>query len=209
MRVADMHCDTLLCLMERQMRGENIGILENELNIDLKKMKQGNYLLQNFAMFGHMENLKEVMPLPEYGFRLVDIFLTEMRKYPDQIGIVKSYQDIEENIKRGRMSAMLTMEEGAICEGKLEYLRIFYELGVRMFTFTWNFANELAWPNKILPGALSPNGLAAPGSFVPETEHGLTEKGFEFLAEMERLGMILHVSHLGDKGIYDVIEHAT
>lgn len=209
MRVADMHCDTLLGLVERRMKGENTGIWENDLHIDLQKMKKGNYLLQNFAMFGHMENLKDVMPLPEYGFRLADLFLTEMRKYPDQIGIVRSYKDIEENMKAGRMSAMLTMEEGAICEGKLEYLRIFYELGVRMFTFTWNFANELAWPNKVIPGALAASGLTAPGKFVPETEHGLTEKGFEFLAEMERLGMILDVSHLGDKGIFDVIEHAT
>ena len=208
MKVIDMHCDTLLGLFEKKSKGEEISILKNDLHIDLEKMKKGDYLLQNFAMFGHMENLQGVMPLPEYAFRLADIFFTEMRKYPDQIGIVKSYQDIEDNMKAGKMSAMLTMEEGALCEGKLEYLRIFYELGVRMFTFTWNFANELAWPNRIIPGALAPNGLAAPGKFIPETEKGLTEKGLEFLAEMERLGMILDVSHLGDKGILEVIEHA-
>lgn len=100
------------------------------------------------------------------------------------------------------MSALLTMEEGAICQGKLEYLRIFYELGVRMFTFTWNFPNELAYPNRY--------EYLGPGqdSFVPETEKGLTEKGFEFLEEMERLGIIADVSHLGDKGILDVISHA-
>lgn len=209
MKVADMHSDTLLELNFRRQRGEDAGILKNELHIDLEKMKKGDYMLQNFAMFAHMENLKGVISLPEYAFMLTDIFLTEMRKYPDQIGIVKSYKDIEENIRMGRMSAMLTMEEGAICEGKLEYLRIFYELGVRMFTFTWNFANELAWPNRIVPGALDSTGLTAPGKFIPETEKGLTEKGFEFLAEMEKLGMILDISHLGDKGIYDVIEHAT
>ena len=79
MRVADMHCDTLLGLVERRVQGLDTGILENDLHIDLKKMKQGNYLLQNFAMFGHMEKLKDVMPLPEYGFSLADLFLTEMR----------------------------------------------------------------------------------------------------------------------------------
>lgn len=209
MKVVDMHCDTLLGLFGKRMKDENAGIWENDLHIDLKKMEKGDYLLQNFAMFGHMEHLKGVMPLPEYAFRLTDIFLTEMRKYPDKIGIVRSYKDIEENMKAGRMSAMLTMEEGAICEGKIEYLRIFYELGVRMFTFTWNFANELAWPNRIMTGAITGNGATAPGKFVPETEKGLTEKGFAFLEEMERLGMIIDVSHLGDKGIYDVIEHST
>lgn len=45
-------------------------------------------------------------------------------------------------------------------------------------------------------------------SLVPETEFGLTELGFSFLEEMERLGMIVDVSHLGDKGILDVISHA-
>lgn len=208
MKVIDMHCDTIAEIYARKQAGEDCGILKNELHIDLEKMKKGDYLLQNFAMFAHMENLKGVMPISEYAFKLADTFLTEMRKYPDQIGIVRSYQDIEENRKAGRMSAMLTMEEGAICEGKLEYLRIFYELGVRMFTFTWNFANELAWPNRIEPGALDKTGLTAPGKFVPDMEHGLTEKGFEFLEEMERLGMILDVSHLGDRGILDVLEHA-
>lgn len=208
MKVADMHCDTLLAIYGGRRRGKEVGILKNDLHIDLEKMKKGDYLLQNFAMFGHMERLKDVMPLPEYAFRLADIFFTEMRKYPDEIGIVKTYQDIEENRKAGRMSAMLTMEEGALCEGKIEYLRIFYELGVRMFTFTWNFANELAWPNRVIPGAITGDGLSTPGKFEAETEHGLTEKGLEFLYEMERLGMILDVSHLGDKGILEVIEHA-
>ena len=133
---------------------------------------------------------------------MIDTFFSEMRKYPELVGIARSYQDIEENWKNGRISALLTMEEGGICEGKAEYLRIFYELGVRMFTFTWNFPNELAWPNR-----LEQEGAPA-AYFVPETEQGLTEKGFEFLEEMERLGMIADVSHLGDKGILDVIAHA-
>lgn len=207
MKVVDMHCDTIAEIYGRKRAGKPYGIYENDMHIDLKKMKQGDYALQNFAMFAHMENLKGKMPLPEYAFMLADTFFTEMRKYPDQIGIVRSYQDIEENMKSGKMSAMLTMEEGAICEGKPEYLRIFYELGVRMFTFTWNFPNELAWPNRVEPARIV-DGRKLPGAFIPETENGLTETGFEFLEEMERLGMIADVSHLGDKGILDVIAHA-
>lgn len=202
MKVVDMHCDTVAELYAKKEAGMLQGILKNDLCLDLDKMEKGDYALQNFAIFAHMENLKGKMPLPEYGFWLTDLFLTEMRKYPDRIGIVRSYRDIEDNLKAGRMSAMLTMEEGAICEGKVEYLRIFYELGVRMFTFTWNFPNELAWPNRV-----KMNGLHG-GVFVPETEKGLTETGFDFLEEMERLGMIADVAHLGDKGIHDVIAHA-
>lgn len=202
MKVVDMHCDTIAELYAKKDAGMKQGILKNDLCIDLEKMEKGGYALQNFAMFAHMENLKGVMSLPEYAFRLADLFFTEMRKFPDRIGIVRSWADIEENLNAGRISAMLTMEEGAICEGKPEYLRIFYELGVRMFTFTWNFPNELAWPNRA-----QMTGLHM-GTFVPETEKGLTKRGFEFLEEMEQLGMILDVAHLGDKGILDVIAHA-
>lgn len=207
MKVADMHCDTISEIYEKKSAGVECGILKNNLDIDLEKMEQGDYLVQNFAIFAHMENLKGVMSLPEYAFRLADVFFTEMRKYPERIGIVKSYDDMENNWKNGRMSAMLTMEEGAICEGKPEYLRIFYELGVRMFTFTWNFPNELAYPNRRKATKTHDNSFVA-DTLVPETESGLTELGFSFLEEMERLGMIVDVSHLGDKGILDVISHA-
>ena len=202
MKVADMHCDTIAEIYAKRQAGEECGILKNNLHIDLEKMERGDYAVQNFAVFAHMENLKGKMPLPEYALRLIDTFFTELRRYPDRIGIVRSFRDIEKNMAEGRMSALLTMEGGAICQGKLEYLRIFYELGVRMFTFTWNFPNELAYPNRY--------EYLGPGqdSFVPETEKGLTEKGFEFLEEMERLGIIADVSHLGDKGILDVISHA-
>lgn len=44
---------------------------------------------------------------------------------------------------------------------------------------------------------------------VPQTEKGLTGKGFEFLAEMERMHMIVDVSHLSDKGFWDIVEHGT
>ena len=76
------------------------------------------------------------------------------------------------------------MEEGAICEGKLEYLRIFYELGVRMFTFTWNFPNELAYPNRM--NIWGRDRIPS----CQKTEKGLTEKGFEFLRRWSAWGSL-------------------
>ena len=102
------------------------------------------------------------------------------------------------------MSAMLTLEEGGICQGNLSYLRDFYRLGARMMTLTWNFQNELGFPNKM--GA---SDGTRPPRCVPDTEHGLTETGIAFLEEMERLGMIIDISHLNDAGIWDVFRHTT
>ncbi len=191
MKIADMHCDTIYEIYERRARGEECGFLSNSMHIDLEKMKKGDYLLQNFALFVPKEDVEGKMPLPEYALRLADVFFSELRKAPDAIGIVKSYADIEENRKQGRMSAMLSMEEGAACEGKLEYLRIFYELGVRMFTFTWNYPNELAWPN----------GTEGP-------DKGLTEAGRAVVEEMGRLHMIVDTSHLNDAGTREVLMEA-
>ena len=77
------------------------------------------------------------------------------------------------------------MEEGGCCKGSLGVLRRMYELGVRMMTLTWNHDNELAAP-QANPG----------GPLAAQTQRGLTETGFAFLAEMERLHMIVDVSHL-------------
>ena len=90
-----------------------------------------------------------------------------------------------------------------MARGDVGVLRRMYELGVRMMTLTWNHENELASPNVV------PGGGHNIWPCAPNTETGLKEKGFEFLAEMERLHIIADVSHLSDKGFWDIVEHST
>ncbi len=201
MKVVDMHCDTIAELYYRHRDGEAASILENDLHIDLKKMQEGDYLLQNFALFTHLGRVERPF---EYAMKLADTFYTELEAHRDQIGIVKCWEDIEANRAAGRMSALLTLEEGGVCQGELAYLRDFYRLGVRMMTLTWNFQNELGYPNKLVS---DPERGVRPPHCVPDTEHGLTEKGIQFVEEMERLGMIIDISHLNDAGIWDVFRH--
>ncbi len=197
MKVADMHCDTIADIHRFREKGEEICLSRNRLHIDLEKMEKGDYTLQNFALFVHLGRTERPF---EYAMALLDTFYMEMEANADRIGVVRSYKDIEENQRRGRMSALLTIEEGAVCQGSLQYLRDFYRLGVRMMTLTWNYANELAWPN-----ILNLEGSGTIG--YVDTEHGLTETGIAFVEEMERLGMIVDVSHLNDGGFWDVIKY--
>lgn len=197
MKVVDMHCDTISELLHAKERGEQVSILENHLDIDLHRMQKGDYLLQNFAMFVHLG--REDDPF-HAAMKLVDLFYTELEAYSDQIGIVRSWKEIEENRKVGKMSAMLTLEEGGICRGDLACLRDFYRLGARMMTLTWNFPNELGFPN-------GKDTRVTPPRAIPDTEHGLTQTGIEFVQEMERIGMIIDVSHLNDAGIWDVFRY--
>lgn len=219
MKVVDMHCDTIAEIFEKRRRGEQVSILENLLHIDLKKMEKGDYLLQNFALFTHLG--KEKQPFA-YAMKLVDTFYEELEAYSSQIGIVKSWADIEKNRRIGRMSAMMTLEEGGVCQGEIAFLHNFYRLGVRMMTLTWNFPNELGYPNKRIDPVYSDSDIDMDSDiggeqnparqkqhpfFVPDTEHGLTETGIEFVREMERIGMIIDISHLNDAGIWDVFHH--
>lgn len=197
MKVVDMHCDTIWEIYKRRQEGQDIRLRSNCLHIDLEKMKAGDYGLQNFALFTPLDRVEQPF---EHGMKLVDLFYQEMEANSDLIGVVRSYADIRENWKQGRMSAMLTIEEGAVCQGELAFLRDFYRAGVRMMSLTWNFPNELGYPNgKCGDSKADPDHI--------DTIRGLTPKGIAFVEEMERLGMIIDVSHLNDAGIWDVFKY--
>ena len=187
MKIADMHCDTISRIYHEKRAGRTVHLRENTFQVDLCRMKTSGYLLQNFAAF--VELKPGVDPYVQ-AKEEISLFREEIAGNSEEIGWVTSYEDIVKNEKTGKMSALLTLEEGAVCQGELAKLHEFYQLGVRMMTFTWNFQNELGSP-------------AEPAEKLKEA-YGLTEKGREFLAEMERIGMIADVSHLSDEGILDV-----
>ena len=191
MKVVDMHCDTIGALYEAEQRGEPVSLLENGLHLDLKKMEKGDYFLQNFALFVDLGHTDEPF---KTCVSMADLFYREMEKNRDRIAPVTTWKEMEENWRQGKMSALLTLEEGEVWEGNPAFLRTLYRLGARMMTLTWNYENSLAWPGK--------------GGGVPETERGLKQRGFEILEEMESLGMIVDVSHLSDAGILDVLKAA-
>ncbi len=201
MKAADLHCDTISELLYSKKSGKGeCSLRQNDLHIDLKKMRRGDYLLQNFAMFVNLKKQKK--PLA-WCLELVDLYYEEMEKNRDLIRPAFTYADIIRNQREGVMSAVLTIEEGGVLLGSPAILRIMYRLGVRMITLTWNYCNELGWPN-----ALTPEGAIA-DLRIPNTASGLSECGIEMIQEMERLGIVVDVSHLSDAGFYDVLEHTT
>ena len=202
MKVFDLHCDTLSELRYAEEAGQPKSFAENDLQIDLKKLQKGDYMLQCFAAFVNLARPGQdplVAALEE-----IDIFKRIMAKYSDFIAPVYQPEDLRKNAEAGKISGMLTIEEGGCCKGSLGVLRLMHELGVRMMTLTWNHENELASPN-VVPGADTDTIWPC----QPNTKTGLKEKGFEFLAEMERLHIIADVSHLSDKGFWDIAEHST
>lgn len=190
MKYVDMHCDTVAEMYYRKRDSLPYSLYENELQIDLKKLIKGDCFLQCFACFTHLGYIKEPF---DYVNKLIDVFYEEIPKYSDLIVPVYSYADIKKAEESGLMAALLTIEEGEACEGSVEKLRHLYSRGARLMNITWNFKNSIGHPN-----------MNENHEFFPNNEQGLTEKGFEIVEEMQKLGMVVDVSHLSDKGFYDV-----
>ena len=205
--IIDLHCDTISKLRDDTLGrltagakhnrcGKMNGLLQNEFHLDLERMKQAGYLLQNFAIY-----IDSDMDPDVYGAycEMYQRFRDEMQQNASIIGQVFRFSDIMRNQKAGKMSALLTVEEGQVVDSPERLEQLFLD-GVRLITLTWNHRNALGCPNCIRPDG-------AHSLTEPNTEEGLTKYGLEVINRMEELGMMIDVSHLSDCGFYDVYEN--
>lgn len=178
----DLHCDTIL---KCHMSGGKRTLASNDLCIDIDKLKKADSIAQVFALYVDMETQENPM---QNCLDMLDLFYNELDKNKDKIAFAASFEDIQRNRAENKLSAMLSIEEGAALNGSLANLRNFYRLGVRLITLLWNYPNQLGYPNHQFQ----------------HKDKGLTEFGMETVAEMNKLGMLIDVSHLSDGGFYDV-----
>lgn len=200
MKIIDLHCDSVMKLMK-----SNETLYNKKGHINLKKLKKGHYMLQCFAMF---VNLKKTRNPYLYCKEMIEKYYQNINKYSHIIKPAYNYQDIIENDQNNLISALLTIEEGGVLQGDIKKLKEFYQLGVRMITLTWNYPNEIGYPN-IDNYKINQNTTNEEIKTMIETKNGLTEKGIEIIKEMEKLKMIIDVSHLSDKGLIDVLKNTT
>ena len=197
MKVWDLHCDTLSELRKAEHAGRPRASRRTICISTAKNYKKATICCSAAAFVNLGDKTPGADPLVT-ALEEIDQFKRIMAAYPEKIAPVYTAADIRRNAAAGKISGMLTIEEGACCKGSAGVLRRMYELGVRMMTLTWNHENELASPQRNKRGC-----------WCPRPKKGLTGKGFEFLAEMERLHMIVDVSHLSDKGFWDIARHGT
>lgn len=182
MQIIDLHCDTISRLVDM---GEQACLRRNGFSVDVDKLQAGRAMAQFFALYVDREKCADPF---EHCLLMLDRFYQELAQNADAIQYAGSYQDLCDARRQKKIAAFLTIEEGGVLKGKTEYLRIMYRLGVRLMTLTWNYPNEIGFPN----------------SREVYRRQGLTEFGREIVQEMNHLGMIVDVSHLSDQGFYDV-----
>lgn len=181
--VCDAHCDTVLALYKKDRKFEELSSLGH---IDIPRLKMGKVDVQVFAVYIE-ERYKPKRSLHRV-LELIDCLLTEVGKNNDDIELAYTFGDIERIISQNKIAAILAIEGGEAIEGKLYNLRILHRLGVRLITLTWNQRNDIA-----------------DGSSHPNSKRGLTPFGKKVVKEMNRLGMLVDVSHLSESGFWGVI----
>lgn len=196
MRYIDMHVDTITRLLALEDQGLSATLEHNDIHVDLAKLKAGNCLIQNFAIFTPIKKVDQ--PLI-YALRAIDKFYRELKINPD-LHLIKSYADIEK-LKNNEIGALLTIEDASIIDGKLAILRILYQLGVRMLGLTWNYVTDIGYPNIDMEKEVDITKV--------NPKDGLTAFGKEVVELCEKLGIIVDVSHLSDKGFWDVYNLST
>ncbi|OUN49039.1 dipeptidase [Enterococcus cecorum] len=191
MPIIDLHCDTIMKLYENP----NSNLLENHFQIDLKRLQQKDFLLQTFAIFLDKQQYPQ---RKKTALHMYQRFIKELEKNAATIGLIKTQADYNENKANKQISALLTLEEGGILEGKIENLEEFYQLGVRLITLTWNYPNEIGTPNILY--------WDKEKHILEENQTSLTKFGFECIQRMSELHMIIDLSHASDQVAKDILD---
>ncbi len=195
MRFIDTHCDTMgECIARSEGK---VTLQNNPGHINMEKLIKGGAMAEFFAIFipTHDSGASKGVTLPPYDyFQFVyKAYLKELEANKDVLAPACNYDDIMVNKAAGKVSSVLTVEDGVPLEGKMERLEEFYQKGVRLISFTWNYENSLGFPNSKDPEIMN---------------RGLKQFGLDCIARMNELGMLVDVSHLSDGGFWDVVKHS-
>lgn len=184
----DLHSDTIYALWKNNSEE---SIENNTLHINKAKLLRASSHGQCFALFTPMQDL---LPESHRGktpwqilTELHNRFVYEMEKA--SIPILRSARELDEPF----LHAILTIEEGGAIEGDISRISMLKDWSVKIFGLTWNWENELGYPNS--------NDMEIMSS-------GLKKKGIEAVEECNRLGILVDVSHLSDGGLRDVVRYS-
>ena len=188
MFICDCHCDTLT-----ELYNKNASLYKNEQHFDIKRQIALGGGLQFCAIYVPTEVFRYQGGL-RYTLCLLDKYNQEIKKLHENGIDVLQVRTAEDagNVLKHKAATLLAIEEGGAIDGSLEALRCLYELGVRAMTLTWSNRNDIA-----------------DGINEEATGSGLTLFGKQVVAEMNRLGMLVDVSHISTAGFWSVIETST
>jgi len=188
--VIDTHADTPQRFLDENFDlGQNTPVSAG--NIDLGKIKEGNLGAEFFSIWvepdfrGHYA---------KRTLDLIDSVYQQAARHPDRITMAFTADDIVRAHEQHKFAALMGIEGGHSIENDIHLLREFYRLGVRYMTLTWSNTNE--WGDS--SGDINNAAVKHHG--------GLTPFGKDVVREMNRLGMMIDISHVSDDTFYQAVK---
>ena len=141
----DKHCDTLWKLIDLDGQGD---LMKNDCHISIPSMKKAGTVVQLFACFTKAADYKK-----KGGYDAAFVHVQDMvrylrqqqERYSEDLALAYSWNDVDRNDFAGRISAIMTVEEGGILNGHMERLEELYQHGIRLMTPVWNYENCIGW----------------------------------------------------------------
>src|SRR5215216_275460 len=198
--VIDTHNDITSPMLEEGfdlgMRGDDPKA-KVKTHTDLRRMKEGGLDAEFFAVYVGREYVNK-KPAEGGGaarraLDIIDVVTEQVRRHPETFEMASTAEDIRRIAKRGKIAALMGIEGGHAIEDSLRTLRMFYKLGVRYMTLTHTNTND--WADS--SGDINDTTV--------KHHNGLTDFGREVVREMNRVGMMIDISHVADKTFYDAI----
>ena len=186
--------DTHNDVPSRTVEGFDLGSRSGTGHTDISRLKEGGVGAQFFAVYVASSYVNGNRSANR-TLQMIDTVRHDIiGRHPDDFVLATSAKDIEEAHRRGKIAALMGIEGGHAIEDSLRLLRDYYDLGVRYMTLTHSNTNN--WADS--SGDVND----------PKVVHhnGLTSFGKEIIREMNRLGMMVDISHVADKTFWDALE---
>jgi len=165
---------------------------ELRTHTDLRRLRAGGVDAQFFSIFPHSRYAKTPGASRKRALAMIDALLEQIRRHSDQLELAGSAAEVRRIAASGRIAALMGLEGGHAIENDLANLRDFQARGVRYMTLTWTNTNDWA------------------DSSGDEPRHGgLTDFGRDVVREMNRLGMLVDISHVSDETFWDALQVTT
>jgi membrane dipeptidase len=188
--IVDTHADTPQRFLDE---GFDIGSTDpgDVGHLSLDKARRGNLGAEFFSIWVDPETNQG--HFAQHTFDLIDSVYEQAAHHPDKMMMAFCVDDIERAHKEHRLAALMGIEGGHSIENDMHLLRDYYRLGVRYMTLSWSNTNEWADSSGDIDD--------------PKVQHhnGLTDFGKQVVLEMNRLGMMVDISHVADKTFWDAI----
>jgi membrane dipeptidase len=197
--VTRVHRSTLLIdthndVPSRTVEGFDIGSHTGTGHTDIARLKEGGVGAQFFAVYVAASYVNGNRSANR-TLQMIDTVRHDIiGRYPDDFVLATSAKDIEDAHRRGKIAALMGIEGGHAIEDSLRLLRDYYDLGVRYMTLTHSNTNDWADSSGDIDDA------------KVKHHNGLTDFGKQVVREMNRLGMMVDISHVADKTFWDALE---